>query len=315
MISTAVLILVFGFVLLAWSADRLVVGASRLAQQLRISPLTIGITIVALGTSLPEIMVSVYAALYGNPDLAIGNVIGSNIANIGLVLGVTVLVVPLTIKPKLLLVELPLLFLVMVLFLLLIVDGVLGRYDGFVLLIIFIFLIYWLLKRAKPYDAELHFEFDSKLSLTKGWLWFVVGIVFLPLSSHLIVSNASLLARHFGVSELVVGLTIMALGTSLPELATAVMGAVRKQYDLVVGNVIGSNIFNLVAVLCLPALIRPIGVSNLVLLRDLPIMFVITVMLYLLILFGTGRRLSRWHGFLLVFFYVAYLGFLVVEAI
>lgn len=315
MLTTAILIMIIGFVLLAWSADRLVIGASRLAQKLNISPLTIGVTIVALGTSLPEIVVSIYAALYGNPDVAIGNVLGSNIANIGLVLGVTVLLVPLTLKPKMLLVEFPLLLLVMVLFLVLIVDGVLSRYDGFVLLVIFLGLIFWLFKRAQHYDAEVHCEFDSRLSLTWAWIWLITGIVILPISSHLIVSNAVLIAKHFGVSDLVVGLTLVALGTSLPELATVIMGAFRKQYDLVVGNVIGSNIFNLVAVLCLPAVIKPLNVSHLALLRDLPVMFIITLILYVLLLFGTNRRLSRLHGLLLIAFYVAYLFFIVIESI
>ena len=308
------LAIVAGFALLTWSADRFVAGASALAYNLNISPLIIGLTIVSLGTSAPEILVSAVASLQGNGGLAIGNALGSNITNIGLVMGVTALIVPLSIHSRIVQRELPLLIGVMVLALLLLLDGILGRLDGVILLSGMVLMLLWMTRvgiREKssqdPMIDEFTDEVPTDMSMRTAGLWTAAGAVLLLASSKILVWGAVSIAHNMGVSDLVIGLTIVALGTSLPELAACIMSALKNEPDIAIGNVVGSNIFNLLAVLALPGLINPIAVSNEVLTRDYPVMMCLTLA-FLVMAYGFRGpgRISRIEGALLVLAFVGY---------
>ena len=308
------LAIVAGFALLTWSADRFVAGASALAFNLNISPLIIGLTIVSLGTSAPEILVSAVASLQGNGGLAIGNALGSNITNIGLVMGVTALIVPLSIHSRIVQRELPLLIGVMVLALLLLLDGILGRLDGVILLSGMVLMLLWMTRvgiREKssqdPMIDEFTDEVPTDMSMRTAGLWTAAGAVLLLASSKILVWGAVSIAHNMGVSDLVIGLTIVALGTSLPELAACIMSALKNEPDIAIGNVVGSNIFNLLAVLALPGLINPIAVSNEVLTRDYPVMMCLTLA-FLVMAYGFRGpgRISRIEGALLVLAFVGY---------
>jgi len=308
------LAIVAGFALLTWSADRFVAGASALAFNLNIAPLIIGLTIVSLGTSAPEILVSAVASLQGNSGLAIGNALGSNITNIGLVMGVTALIVPLSIHSRIVQRELPLLIGVMVLALLLLLDGTLGRLDGVILLSGMVLMLLWMTRvgiREKssqdPMIDEFTDEVPTDMSMRTAGLWTAAGAVLLLASSKILVWGAVSIAHNMGVSDLVIGLTIVALGTSLPELAACIMSALKNEPDIAIGNVVGSNIFNLLAVLALPGLINPIAVSNEVLTRDYPVMMCLTLA-FLVMAYGFRGpgRISRIEGALLVLAFVGY---------
>lgn len=308
------LAIVAGFALLTWSADRFVAGASALAFNLNISPLIIGLTIVSLGTSAPEILVSAVASLQGNGGLAIGNALGSNITNIGLVMGVTALIVPLSIHSRIVQRELPLLIGVMVLALLLLLDGILGRLDGVILLSGMVLMLLWMTRvgiREKsshdPMIDEFTDEVPTDMSMRTAGLWTAAGALLLLASSKILVWGAVSIAHNMGVSDLVIGLTIVALGTSLPELAACIMSALKNEPDIAIGNVVGSNIFNLLAVLALPGLINPIAVSNEVLTRDYPVMMCLTLA-FLVMAYGFRGpgRISRIEGALLVLAFVGY---------
>jgi arabinose-5-phosphate isomerase len=261
-----ILAVVGGLILLTWSAGRFVLGASCLARGLGVAPLLIGLTIVAFGTSAPEIVVSVLAALQGNPGLAIGNAIGSNIANIGLVLGLSALVTPLLVRSTILRQEFPILLLVSLLGFVLILDGTLGRIDGLILIAGLLLLTAWLIRSAM-----------------RG-----LGLVVLMVSSRMLVWGSVEIAHALGVSDLVIGLTIVAIGTSLPELAASVMSALKGEHDIAIGNVIGSNMFNLLAVLGLPGLIHPAAIDPAVVTRDFPVMIGLTLLL-LVLAYGVAR--------------------------
>jgi len=303
-----------GFVLLAWSADRFVTGASALAFNLNVSPLIIGLTIVGLGTSAPEILVSAMASWQGNTGLAIGNAIGSNITNSTLILGFTALVLPLSVHSSILRRELPILLLVMTAALLLLLDGTLGRLDGAILLTGMGVMLFWMTRLARtaksqtdPMKEEFAEEIPTDLSMPKAVFWLVVGALLLLVSSKILVWGAVSIARELGVSDLVIGLTIVALGTSLPELAASVMSAIKNEHDIAIGNVIGSNIFNLLAVLGLPGLINPSVLDSEVLSRDYPIMFVLTLLLFIMAYgFRGPGRINRLEGAIMVSAYAAY---------
>ncbi len=303
-----------GFVLLTWSADRFVVGASALAYNLSVSPLIIGLTIVSIGTSAPEILVSVVASLQGNGGLAIGNALGSNIINIALILGVTALIVPLNVHSSIVRRELPVLIGVMLLGLLLLLDGSLGRFDGIVLLSGMALMLLWMTRIGikekashDPIGKEFADEIQTNLSMPRAGFWIVVGGLCLLGSSKLLVWGAVAIAHAMGISDLVIGLTIVALGTSLPELAASVMSALKNEHDIAIGNVIGSNIFNLLAVLGLPGLINPGPFDASVLTRDYPVMLGLTVLLFIMAYgFRGPGRINRLEGALLVFAFVGY---------
>jgi cation:H+ antiporter len=303
-----------GFVLLTWSADRFVAGASALAFNLNVSPLIIGLTIVGMGTSAPEILVSAVASWQGNTGLAVGNAIGSNITNSTLILGITALILPLSVNSSILRRELPILILVMTVALLLLLDGTLGRLDGAVLLTGMGVMLLWMARTARtaqsqsdPMKEEFADEIPTDLSMAKATFWLVTGSLLLLVSSRILVWGAVSVAHEFGVSDLVIGLTIVALGTSLPELAASVMSAIKNEHDIAIGNVIGSNIFNLLAVLGLPGLISPSVLDSEVLSRDYPIMFVLTLLLFIMAYgFRGPGRINRLEGAIMVSAYAAY---------
>jgi cation:H+ antiporter len=305
--------LVGGFILLVWGADRLVAGASALARNLGVSPLIIGLTIIAFGTSAPELVVSGVAASRGNPGLAVGNAIGSNIANIGLVLGLTALVYPLRVESETLRREYPLLTLIMVGSFIMAADLLFSRTEGYLLLTGLIALVIWMVRYAlrrgpdDPLAAEFAAEIPRDMATGKAVLWLLIGLVILPVSSKFLVDGALYIARSLEVSEAVIGLTIMALGTSLPELAAALTSALRHEDDLAIGNVIGSNMFNILGVLGVAAVIHPVEVDLLMLKQDFPVMFLFTVLLFFMAYGITGPgRISRKSAVLLLTLYLAY---------
>jgi cation:H+ antiporter len=310
---TSVAQLIGGFILLVWGADRLVAGASALARNLGVSPLIIGLTIVAFGTSAPELVVSGVAAYRGNPGLAVGNAIGSNIANIGLILGLTAIVYPLRVESETLKREYPLLMLIMVASFIMAADQVFNRTEGVLLLTGLVSLVIWMVRFGMrrgtddPLAEEFEAEIPRDMPTKQAVFWLLVGLVILPLSSSFLVEGAIFIARSLHVTEAVIGLTIIALGTSLPELAAALTSALRQEDDLAIGNVIGSNMFNILGVLGIAAVVNPVDVDPLILRQDFPVMFIFTVLLFFMALRIKGPgRINRRSGMLLLSMFVAY---------
>jgi cation:H+ antiporter len=315
--------LITGLVLLVAGAEVLVRGAAKLAAQFGIPPLIIGLTVVAFGTSAPETAVSVQAALNGSGDIAIGNVLGSNIANVLLILGVTSLVAPLIVSRQLIRLDVPIMIGASLVTYALAWDGSLSRLDGALLFSAVIAYTAFLIissrraTAAATADDEFAKEFGLDetpkpyASLINAGL-VVAGLVLLVTGSNFLVEGAVSLARALGLSELVIGLTVIAIGTSLPELATSILAAIRGERDIAVGNIVGSNIFNLLCVLGLASLVSPdaIGVAANALAFDFPVM--IAVALACLPIFFTGYAINRWEGLLFVAYYVAYTVYLVL---
>ncbi|MDQ6980275.1 MAG: calcium/sodium antiporter [Ghiorsea sp.] len=317
---TASIVIIIGLILLVWSADRFVEGASGIAKNFKVSPLVIGLTIVSLCTSLPEMIVAGIAALEGNNNLGIGNAIGSNIANIGLVLGVTALVAPLAIQSHILKREIPVLFLIMFLALVLFWDGELSQIDGVILGCSLIAFVYWLYKIGmKERDAVLEAEFQDvipeNMDMKTSIMWLIIGLVVLIVSSRMMVWGAVEIATMLGVSDLVIGLTIIAIGTSLPELVASIASVLKNESELAVGNIIGSNIFNILAVLMMPALLSPGTFDVAILERDMPIMFVFTVLLFAMAYgYKKAGQITRWEGGILLSSFSAYLYLLYIQS-
>ena len=317
----AAVAIVSGLALLVWGADRFVTGAAALASNLGVPPLLIGLTVVGFGTSAPEILVAVIAALQGNPGLAIGNAIGSNIANIALILGVTALVAPLTVESGMLRREYPLLLIVSVLVFLLLYDGALGQIDGALLLtglVASMGLLIWLSRQPgdpDPLATEIEAELPPRLGSVAASGWFLLGLVVLVAGSRSVVWGSVEVATALGVSDLIVGLTIVAVGTSLPELAASIVRALKNEHELAIGNVVGSNLWNLLAVLSAPGLLAPGLVPSEVLIRDMPIMLLLTLALLLM---GRSARtrgiINRVEGGLLLSCFLTYQGWLVWQA-
>lgn len=310
--------IVTGFIGLVWTADRFVFGSSAIARNLGIAPIIIGLTIVGFGTSAPEIFVSAIAAWQGSPILGVGNALGSNIANTGLVLGVTILVAPLCIHSDTLKREFPVLLLVMLLAFYLVFDNFLGMWDGIFLITLLVLLLCWLVRLAltaessDPITKEFNQELPEGVAMSTAVFWFFLGLAGLLISSKLLVWGAVNIAQAFGVSELIIGLTIVAIGTSLPELAASVIGVLKNEHDLVVGNVIGSNIFNMLIVFGLPGIISPTQIPNDLLTRDFPVMFIITILLILIVYgFRHSGKIKRSAGMVLLLAYLGYQGQLV----
>jgi cation:H+ antiporter len=304
---------VVGLLVLAWSADRFVHGAAAIAGHLGVSPLLIGLTVVGFGTSAPEILISVIAAVQGKPALAVGNALGSNIANIALIIGLTALVMPLTVRSQTLRREFPVLLGASMLVLFLCLDGHLGRIDGAVLLTGLSAMVFWIVhlglqgREDDPLAAEFEQEMAAGPALRPGIAWTVVGLVSLVASSRLLVWGAVDIAHTLGVSDLVVGLTIVAIGTSLPELAASIASARKGEDDIAVGNIIGSNMFNLLAVMGIPAALAPAALEPAVLTRDLPVMLGLTVALLVMAYgFGGVGRINRFEGAILLVCFLAY---------
>lgn len=320
-----ILAVIAGFAALVWGADRFIEGAAATAQNLGISPLIIGLTIVGFGTSAPEMLVSTLAAADGNEGLAVGNAVGSNITNVALILGVSACVAPLTVHSKIISREIPLLLFTMLLALALLLDGNLSQIDGAILLGGLAVLMGWIVSEGlrerrtsehDPIEAEIVEELPDRMSNEKALLWVAVGLAVLLGSARLIVWGASSVAVYFGVPNLVIGLTIVALGTSLPELAASVASALKNEHDIAIGNVVGSNMFNLLGVLALPGLIHPGEVNGEVLTRDMPVMFGVTILLWIKARgFMAKSKLTRFNGIVLVATYVGYIGWLVYETV
>ena len=313
----AIALLIVGLFLLVYGADRLVYGAAVISRSLGVPPLIIGMTIVGIGTSLPELIVSTTAALNGQIDMAVGNVLGSNITNILLILGVAALIHPLAARSEILRRELPLMLAVTVLCGFVLMDGTLSRLDGVLLLTAAAGFILLMLKIARLAQREgsdsLTMEQIAELpqdsSNTVAVLWLVLAFIILPLSSRMVVDNATVIAHYFGLSELVVGLTIIAIGTSLPELATSIAGALKGEDDMAIGNIIGSNIFNTVIVLGVPALLSPGSVDAAAFQRDYWVMLAASVLLSVLCI-GRKHRIGHLAGALLLCGFIAYLAVL-----
>jgi len=310
-----------GFALLVWGSDRFVFGASATARNLGVSPLVIGLTIVGVGTSAPEMLVSATAALQGNPGVSIGNALGSNIANIGLVLGVTALVRSVLVRSRIFRLEFPVMFGVMAFAWVLLGDGTLDGSDGLVLSLAFIILLLFMLaiavraRRSDPLRREFAKEIPADVGTGKALLWFVVGLATLLLGSRAMVWGAVSIARSFDVSDLLIGLTVVAVGTSLPELAASITSVLKNEPDIAVGNVIGSNMFNLLPVLAIPGLIAPTAVPPEALQRDFPVMLTLSVALVVMSWgFRGSGRIARWEGGLLLLAFIGYQGLLYVSA-
>ncbi|WP_372860890.1 calcium/sodium antiporter [Spongiibacter sp.] len=311
--------LVLGLVILVWSADRFVIGASAAASILGVSTLVVGILVVGIGTSAPEMLVSAMAAADGQAGLSVGNALGSNITNIALILGLTALLIPLRVQSKLITREIPLLLLVMVGGYFLLRDGVLDFTDGLLLLAGFVAVVLRQLWEAKhssgdAIEAEYEAEIPRDMSLPVALGWLLLGLVLLMASARMLVWSAVELALAFGVSDLVIGLTVVAIGTSLPELAASLAAARKGEHDIAIGNVVGSNLFNLLGVMALPGVIAPGAIDAGVVNRDYPLMLLLTVAFYLLA-FGPRKApaIRRYEGGLLLLVYFAYLGYLLVD--
>lgn len=310
---TQIIIFLIGLAVLSWSADKFVYGASALAKNFGVSPMMIGLTIVAMGSSAPEIVVSATASLNGNPDTAVGNAIGSNITNIALVLGITALIKPLLVSSTTLRRELPVLLLVTLIAVYFLSDNYLSKTEGIILITLFVLVLAimaWLsfkVDKNDPLIAETEGEIPSNVPTLNAVMWVIVGLIMLPLSAHFLVESAVYMARFFGVSDLVIGLTIIALGTSLPELAASIAGVRKGEDDLALGNIIGSNIFNILAVLAMPGLIIPSMLDINASTRDSYVMLGLTLLLFVFCfnLRGT-RRINRYEGGIFVLAFLTY---------
>lgn len=297
-----------GLAVLTWSADRFVNAAAATASRTGMSTMLVGMTVVAMGTSAPEMVVAVFAALDGVPDLATGNALGSNIANVGLVLGATALVHPIPVPFSLVRRELPLLLGATGVTGYALANGILGRFDALILLVLMVFSIWWLVRADTPDAAPT--DAIPDMTLKRALSWLIVTLLLLSLSSRALVWGASELARGLGVSELVIGLTVVAVGTSLPELAACVASALKRQHDLAIGNVIGSNLFNLLTVLPIPAIIAPGAPHPDAAGRDYRVMLLLTLALAILLLWQRQGRLGRPIGAAFLASYAAYLAWL-----
>ena len=311
--------IIAGFVILVWSADKFVEGAASTAKHLGMPSLLIGILIVGFGTSAPEMVVSAIAAMEGNPALALGNALGSNIVNIALILGVTAIVAPITVNSKIVKKEIPLLLLIVLASGYLLLDNSLTLGEGIVLISGFFTLIAWSIVsafrgRGDTLEAEMDSELiEHEMSLKAGIIWLIIGLVLLIASSRLLVWGAVGVAHEFGVSDLIIGLTIVALGTSLPELAASVIAARKGEHDIAIGNVVGSNMFNILAVIGIATIIAPMnGIPVEVLNRDWIVMFVLTIAL-LVMAYGFRNKegkITRFEGMILIVCYIAYNSYL-----
>ncbi|GAA5175066.1 calcium/sodium antiporter [Modicisalibacter zincidurans] len=310
---------VLGLVLLVWSADRFVDGAAATAGHLGLPSLLIGILVIGFGTSAPEMMVSALAAWQGNPGLALGNAYGSNITNIGLILGLVALLSPLTVHSQVIRQELPLLGGATLISGWLLLDAQVTRLDGWLLLVLLVGVMGFSIWRARSGATDaLMVGTESSLAehpmtLRAGILWTLAGLVVLIASSRLLVWGAVQIAQAFGVSDLVIGLTVVAVGTSLPELASSISALRKNEHDLVLGNVVGSNLFNSLAVVGLAGVITPIDAERAVILRDWPVMAVLTLAVLIFGIGWRGRqgRINRFEGGALLLVYLAYNAYLI----
>jgi len=308
----------FGLALLVWSADRFVDGASSTARHFGMPPLLIGMVIIGFGTSAPEMVVSTLAAWQGNPGLALGNAYGSNIANIALILGLTALISPLAVHSQVLRKELPILTAITALAAWQLWDGDITRTDALILLGVFGGLMAWTIRqgmqqKADAFGSEVEQELNVRgMPLRRAIVWLVLGLALLIVSSRILVWGAVEIAHGFGVSDLIIGLTIIAVGTSLPELASSIIAAGKGEHDIALGNIIGSNLFNTLAVVGVAGMIRPLAAAPEVFNRDMLVMTTLTLSLFII---GYGfrgpGRINRIEGAVLLACYVGYTGYLI----
>jgi cation:H+ antiporter len=319
----SVFLLVVGLVVLVGGGELLIRGAVRLAALARVSPLLIGLTIVAFGTSSPELAVSLRASWSGQADVAVGNVVGSNIANILLILGLSASIAPLVVSSQLVRFDVPLMILASLAMLLLGLDGELGRWDGVGLFGALVIYSLWSIRASRKERGEVQAQFAKEFSgptnRKGGDVWvqvsfLVVGLIFLTLGASWLVDGAVRIATWFGVSQLVIGLTIVAVGTSLPELVTSMIATLRGERDIAVGNIVGSNLFNILCVLGVTATVVPGGVPVSQAAREFDLPIMLAVAIACLPVFFTGGRIDRWEGALFFGYYLAYLTYQVLAA-
>lgn len=315
-------LIVAGLILLIWGAERFVHGAAATARNMGIAPLLIGLTIVAFATSAPEILVSVVAASQGQPGLAFGNAIGSNIVNIGFVLGITAIVRPIPLQSATLRREMPALLAVSLLTVSLFLDTRLSRPDGIVMLTALAIVMIWFVRLGlrtaenDPIKLDYEAEIPKNVNPKSALIWIVVGLVVLLIGAEWLVDGAIGIAHSLGVSEIVIGITIVAFGTSVPELAVSLVSALKGEYGLAIGNIVGSNIFNLLAVIGIAATIQPAAVAPSVLSLHLFVMVAFTLVLFAMTYDYDGKAmLSRMEGIALLIAYVAYVSYVIAQNI
>ncbi|WP_285164049.1 calcium/sodium antiporter [Shewanella goraebulensis] len=308
-----ILMLIAGLGVLVWSADRFVYGAAAFARNLGLPPMLIGLTIVAMGSSAPEMFVAATASMEGMSNTAVGNVLGSNVANITLILGITALLGAISVSSQTLKREIPLMLAATVLAGYLIHDGMLTRLEGGILLVAFFALMGYFIwqamrnKQIDPLSDESDAEIPKNVPTLHAIIWIIVGMILLPLSADWMVTGAVGIAKTFGLSDLVIGLTIIAVGTSLPELAACIAGVLKKEDDLAIGNIVGSNLFNILAVLAIPGLIAPGEIDAHASSRDFYMVLGTSTALAVLVLSsGAKKQLTRWHGAILLVVFIAY---------
>ncbi|HRP24262.1 MAG TPA: calcium/sodium antiporter [Thauera sp.] len=316
-----VLMFVAGLVVLVIGADVLVRGASRLAVSFGVSPLVVGLTVVAFGTSAPEMAVSVGSALAGNPDLAIGNVVGSNIANVLLILGISALITPLLVDEQIIRQEIPIMIGASVLLVVVALDGRIGLLESIALFALVVAYTVFLVVQSRRASKAVQDEFETEIP-TSNWdrHWsvqvalVVVGLAMLVVGADWLVDAAVAFARAFGVSDLVIGLTVVAVGTSMPEIATSIVAAIRGQRDIAVGNVVGSNVFNILAVLGVTGIVSGAGLPVSEAARNFDLWVMLAVAFACLPIMITGREIARWEGGVFLAYYAAYTAWLVLQA-
>ncbi len=297
--------LLVSLVILYYGAEGLVSGAASLAKRIGISPLVIGLTIVSIGTSMPELVVSVKAAMSGQSAISIGNVLGSNFFNIGIILGMSALIYPLAVKRQLLKLDVPVMIFAALLFFLMFLDYKISHVEALIFILLLLSYISYLLFISKKNTTVE--EEEEEIKQTKHWaldiLFIGVGLLALVYGSDLLVVNATLIAGRLGMSEAMIGLTIVAVGTSMPELATSVVAAIKKRSDIAIGNVVGSNIFNVLLILGVAGLIQPISTPEINYVDGL---FMIGISLLLWLFMKAGSRIKRWQGAAFIAFYLIY---------
>lgn len=303
--------LLLSFVILYYGAEGLVFGASSLAKRLGISALVIGLTIVSIGTSMPELLVSIKAAMNGQSAISIGNALGSNLFNIGIILGLSAIIYPLLAKKQLLKFDVPVMILTSVLFLLLFLDSKISRIEAILMVILFLsYTTYLLVSSKRKHNINPNRDEDDDIKLTKHWaldiLFIVVGLVALVWGSDLLVVNAIIIAERLGMSEAMIGLTIVAAGTSMPELATSAVAAFKKRSDIAIGNIVGSNIFNILLILGVAGIIQPISTPDINYI-DALVVVALGVLLWLFMKMSASIR--RWQGVVFIVLYVLYIIF------
>lgn len=314
-----ILMIVVGLIILIWSADLFVEGAAAIARYLGMPPLLIGMVVVGFGTSAPELSVSALSAMQGNPGIALGNAYGSNITNIALILGITALISPIAVHSQVIKKELPILFSVTLMAFAQLYDGEFSRMDAAVTLVVFVGVMVWMTlqsmrqHRADDFEQEIESELDAHaMSAFQAWVYLIFGMILLVVSSRMLVWGAVSIATDLGISDLIIGLTIVAIGTSLPELASSVAAARKGEHDLAVGNIIGSNLFNTLAVVGLAGAIHPMSIPAEIINRDWPLMAILTLALFIMGYARNGNgHLSRLKGGLLIATYTGYTLYLI----